>query len=332
MKVDGGIKVSKKLNVGGDADLGAKLIVKTNPDTSEKNVKVNGSLEVTGDIKASGNIVLTDATTLTLGTKAESNTNSAGLLTVYTTAGNDGFKVDNTGDVTVGDDLIILGAADVSKSGASYSAALKVSGGVRVDKKLNVGGELTTNSTTNLGGKLTITSGGADITGNTTISGTLNTTNNVTIGTETTNANLTINGDVTTTGTFEATDKTKTHTIGAVKINDSTVTGLTTLTATGTINAQVFNSTSDIRKKTNIEDYRSEKSILDLPIKSFEYKDDINHNRYIGCIAQDLQQICPELVSSDDSGFLHIQESKLIYLLLQEVKELKEKVEKLERR
>jgi len=99
------------------------------------------------------------------------------------------------------------------------------------------------------------------------------------------------------------------------------------LTVYGQTNSTTFNTTSDRRLKKNIKNYKCKKSILDLPVKEFDYKKSNMHS--IGCIAQDLQQICPELVTNDDKGYLSIQESKLVYLLLQEVKELKLEVNKL---
>lgn len=96
----------------------------------------------------------------------------------------------------------------------------------------------------------------------------------------------------------------------------------------GQLTASSFVATSDIRKKENITDYIPEKSILDLPIKKYDFID--GPKNQIGCIAQDLQQICPEIVKEEDDGFLGIQESKLIYLLLDEVKKLKARVDELE--
>jgi len=97
----------------------------------------------------------------------------------------------------------------------------------------------------------------------------------------------------------------------------------------GTVSAISYAATSDIRLKQNIKDYNCENSVLDLPIKEYEYINDNEHVRHIGCIAQDLQQICPELVHEDANGYLNIEESKLVYLLLSEVKKLKEEVNKL---
>ena len=101
------------------------------------------------------------------------------------------------------------------------------------------------------------------------------------------------------------------------------------ITRVKTIQAEKFNATSDIRKKTAIKDYVCKKSILDLPVKEFEFINDETHTKNIGCIAQDLQEICPEIVHEGTDGYLSIEENKLVYLLLQEVKELKREVKAL---
>ena len=101
-----------------------------------------------------------------------------------------------------------------------------------------------------------------------------------------------------------------------------TVTG-TVITAT-----DYFNAASDRRLKKNIKDYTTEKSVLDIPIKEYDYKSTGTHT--IGFIAQELQEVFPELVTQNPDGFLGIQETKLVYLLILEVKKLKQRVESLE--
>ena len=123
--------------------------------------------------------------------------------------------------------------------------------------------------------------------------------------------NLTVEGDTKISGKL---------TTGKIEFNDNNITGINRITATQ------FNATSDIRKKTAIQDYKCNKSILDLPIKEFEFIGDETHTKHIGCIAQDLQEICPEIVHEDKEGYLSIEETKLVYLLLQEVKELKKEL------
>ena len=114
---------------------------------------------------------------------------------------------------------------------------------------------------------------------------------------------------------------------GGIKFTSNT-TGIN-ITGIQKIQAKTFDAISDIRKKTAIQDYRCKKSILDLPIKEFEFIDDETHAKNIGCIAQDLQEICPEIVHEDKDGYLNIEETKLVYLLLQEVKELKKEIKAL---
>jgi hypothetical protein len=96
---------------------------------------------------------------------------------------------------------------------------------------------------------------------------------------------------------------------------------------TGQLKAVSFYATSDARLKENIKEFKPSKSILDLPVVEFDFKGSGDHQ--IGCLAQDLQEICPELVSTGNDGYLSINESKLVYLLLLEVKKLKEEVNEL---
>ena len=82
-----------------------------------------------------------------------------------------------------------------------------------------------------------------------------------------------------------------------------------------------------MRLKENERPYKSDKSILDLPIYKYDY---INGSKnQIGCMAQDLKEICPEIVEEDEKGYLHIQESKIVYLLIEEIKKLKEEIKNL---
>lgn len=99
--------------------------------------------------------------------------------------------------------------------------------------------------------------------------------------------------------------------------------------ASGNLYAPQLYLTSDKRLKENERPYKSGKSILDLPIYKYDY---INGSKnQIGCMAQDLKEICPEIVEEDEKGYLHIQESKIVYLLIEEVKKLKEEIKNLKK-
>lgn len=95
----------------------------------------------------------------------------------------------------------------------------------------------------------------------------------------------------------------------------------------GRINAGSFNAYSDARLKENFQPLTPEKSILDLPTYKFDFIDGVKNQ--IGCKAQDLQEICPEIVTEGSDGYLSIQESKIVYLLLEEVKKLRKEINEL---
>ena len=89
--------------------------------------------------------------------------------------------------------------------------------------------------------------------------------------------------------------------------------------------ASYYIATSDRRLKENLKPFESKKSILDLPIYKFDFINGKKDN--IGCMAQDLQEICPEIVSEGKDGYLTIEENKIVYLLLDEIKKLKKEIE-----
>lgn len=95
----------------------------------------------------------------------------------------------------------------------------------------------------------------------------------------------------------------------------------------GEITANSFVALSDARLKQNFEIFTPKASILDLPVYKFDFIKGATGQ--IGCKAQDLQEICPELVVTKEDGYLAIKESKLVYLLLDEVKKLNESFQKL---
>lgn len=101
-------------------------------------------------------------------------------------------------------------------------------------------------------------------------------------------------------------------------------------TFTGQVQAESFYATSDLRKKENIQPYKYHDSVLDLEVKSFKYKG--SDEQTIGLIAQDLQAVYPELVREDADGYLSINESKLVYLLIEEVKQLKTEIKELKKK
>jgi hypothetical protein len=116
---------------------------------------------------------------------------------------------------------------------------------------------------------------------------------------------------------------------GAVEVMNSNGVAVVTLGTNGTVSATKFSASSDARLKENITPYNLKKSILDLPIYTYNFIADTTKEEHLGCLAQELQEICPEIVHTKEDGYLAIEESKIVYLLLDEVKKLKAEVERL---
>ena len=165
----------------------------------------------------------------------------------------------------------------------------------------------------------------ADSSGNATIPGTI-TANNIT-ATGQVSADVAIGGKETYTDYIFYRDSDSTTTpVQPLCIRLDNTGGVT---ITNKCTAESFNAKSDARLKENFQPLKPEKSILDLPTYKFDF---INGNKnQIGCKAQDLQEICPEIVNEGNDGYLSIQESKIVYLLLEEVKKLRKEIDELKR-
>lgn len=101
------------------------------------------------------------------------------------------------------------------------------------------------------------------------------------------------------------------------------------LRGTGQLTATTFYANSDKRLKENIVEYVPKHSILELPVYKYNFIADETKTTNIGCLAQDLQEICPEIVDTDNKGYLSINESKIVYLLLDELKKVKAEMTRL---
>lgn len=92
--------------------------------------------------------------------------------------------------------------------------------------------------------------------------------------------------------------------------------------------AKLYTS-SDERLKENIKPYEPTTSVLDLSIKEFNYKD--SKVKSVGVIAQEVQKLFPDVVNEDKkSGYLSVDDRSLMYMLMAEVKKLRDRVNELE--
>ena len=121
------------------------------------------------------------------------------------------------------------------------------------------------------------------------------------------------------------------YTSGSTTDNVVADTGVYLSDTEGQLTAISFCATSDKRLKENLTPYVCEKSILELPVYKYNFIKDKAKTEHIGCLAQDLQEICPEIVCAEADGYLTINENKIVYLLLNEVKKLKQEVDNLKK-
>ncbi len=99
--------------------------------------------------------------------------------------------------------------------------------------------------------------------------------------------------------------------------------------STGTLNATIFNSLSDETKKTDVVSIQSAlDKVLDMRGVEFRWSD--NGELSSGVIAQEIEPILPHLVKTDQLGTKSVHYDGLIPYLLEAIKELNEKVKRLE--
>ena len=86
--------------------------------------------------------------------------------------------------------------------------------------------------------------------------------------------------------------------------------------------------TSDKRLKENIKNIsqNDKDKVLQLVPKTYNMIDDENKSKRYGLIAQEVEELYPELVSKDNKGMKAINYIELIPLLLEQIKELKKSV------
>jgi Chaperone of endosialidase len=111
-----------------------------------------------------------------------------------------------------------------------------------------------------------------------------------------------------------------------------------TMAVTGAVSATgdvIAFSGSDRNLKTNIEPITDAidkvKQITGVTFDWAEHAQDLNHNRReAGVIAQEMQAVLPEIVTTRDDGYLAVRYERINALLIQAVKELTARVEQLE--
>jgi len=97
----------------------------------------------------------------------------------------------------------------------------------------------------------------------------------------------------------------------------------------GSVVANAFYYTSDIRKKENVTNIENSLSKI-LQLQGISYNLKGEEDKRMGFSAQDLQKVYPELVKEGSDGYLSIDGTGLIAPLVESIKEQQKKIEELE--
>ena len=103
-------------------------------------------------------------------------------------------------------------------------------------------------------------------------------------------------------------------------------TKLTFNPSTGLLTSTDYNSSSDKRLKKNVKTVTGALATVDaLRGVSFEWKE--GSAKAIGMIAQEVQEVLPDVVTTDDNGYMGIKYTNVIGVLVEAIKELKAEFE-----
>lgn len=111
---------------------------------------------------------------------------------------------------------------------------------------------------------------------------------------------------------------------GQLQVTGGNVTASGSFTASGNITAY-----SDARLKTDIETISGALALVQQ-MRGVRYSRRSNGERCVGVIAQEMQEVLPEVVHGMDSGTLSVAYANLTGVLIEAVKELAARVEELE--
>jgi hypothetical protein len=99
-----------------------------------------------------------------------------------------------------------------------------------------------------------------------------------------------------------------------------------------TSSATSYNTSSDVRLKTNVSDAAPASALIDaIQVRQFDWKSDASHQRY-GMIAQELLEVVPEAVSvpTDPEQMMGVDYSKLVPMMIKTIQELTTRLAALE--
>lgn len=94
----------------------------------------------------------------------------------------------------------------------------------------------------------------------------------------------------------------------------------------GALKGSTVQATSDIRLKEDLEEKHYDLSSL----KTYRYKFKDKEGYHVGLIAQEVEKVIPEAISEGDDKYLSLDYNAVVAALVDEVNQLKERINKLE--
>jgi hypothetical protein len=361
-KVVGTLTVSGSLYLTGSNTLEVdSTFIHTGSSFHKGDTNIDGNLVVTGRITGeeyhnefvSSSIVYKSGSTQ-FGNSLDDTHIFSGSVDIHTSLR--ATSITSSQDFKVGGDMVVEGS--LIAAGITSSAGLIVSGGTSITGDLNVTGDITGSDiqTTTYGSindaitvvTASISSLTANVTNLTsaTSSYVLNATTASFVTLSQTGSFITsqqTSSFVTTqqTSSFITTQQTSSFATSAETsvfattgsnhfTGNQTITG--SLAVTGDITAY---ASSDSRLKDNVSPIKSSlEKITQIGGYEFDWnsKSEYNGTHDVGVIAQEIEKVLPEVVVERSNGYKAVRYEKIVPLLIQSIKELKDEVEKLKRK
>ncbi|MEB3327590.1 MAG: tail fiber domain-containing protein [Synechococcus sp.] len=95
--------------------------------------------------------------------------------------------------------------------------------------------------------------------------------------------------------------------------------------STGVLTAVNVGATSDARTKTNIQTITNALDTV-LKLRGVSYTSTLEQADNIGVIAQEIQEVVPQVVRVNNQGYLSVSYGNIVGLLIEAIKELKAEI------